>query len=181
MTASIESGRGASVFLTSRPTAGCRSSSEPLRLGGLHVGLTVSDLDRAVDWYCRVLGLKEVHRQTGDNDYTRTLVDVPGAALRVAQLVLPGQGPVWPSSHTVELIERPNDVGASHLAFVIDDIEAICARIISSGAALQNPPVIVKAGINRGSRTCYLHDPDGHTLELMEYGAGRTAALRGEA
>ncbi|MEU1300700.1 VOC family protein [Streptomyces shenzhenensis] len=161
-------------------------------LGMLHVGLTVSDLDRAVDWYCRVLGLREVHRQTGDNDYTRTLVGVPGAALRVAQLALPGQGPGWPSSHTVELIEyirepgghiasRPNDVGASHLAFVVDDIEAVCARVISSGAALRNPPVTVTAGINRGGRACYLHDPDGHTLELMEYGAGRAAALRGEA
>ncbi|MEU6087114.1 VOC family protein [Streptomyces sp. NPDC047085] len=158
-------------------------------LGVLHVGLTVSDLDRSSDWYCHAFGLKEVHRQTGDNDYTRTLVGIPGAALRVAQLAMPDQGAVWPSSHTIELIEYvrepggrvaplPNDVGASHLAFVVDDIEAICARITASGGVLRNPPTEVTAGVNRGSRACYLHDPDGHTLELMEYGAERAAALR---
>ncbi|MET7842222.1 VOC family protein [Streptomyces sp. NPDC005356] len=158
-------------------------------LGVLHVGLTVRDLDRSVDWYCQVLGLKEVHRQTGDNAYTRTLVGVTGAALRVAQLAMPGQGPVWPSSHTVELIEytrepggrvapQPNDVGASHLAFVVDDIDDACKSVVSSGGVLRNPPALVTAGVNRGSRACYLHDPDGHTLELMEYGPERTAALR---
>jgi catechol 2,3-dioxygenase-like lactoylglutathione lyase family enzyme len=158
-------------------------------LGVLHAGLTVSDLDRAVDWYVTVLGLQEVHRQVGDNDYTRTLVGVPDAVIRVAQLALPGRSSRWPSSHAVELIEytrglgsrvgpAPNDVGASHLAFVVDDVNAVCARAIASGARLRNQPVMVTAGVNRGSKACYLHDLDGHTLEFMEYGVERAAALR---
>lgn len=158
-------------------------------LGILHHGLTVSDLDRSVAWYCEVIGLKEVHRQTGDNDYTRTLVGVPGAKIRVAQLSFAGRAGSWPSSHVLELIEYekkrgahvrplPNDVGAGHIAFVVDDIDIICQRVKASGANLRNDPVTVSEGINRGSRACYLHDPDGHTLELMQYGAEREAQLR---
>lgn len=161
-------------------------------LGVLHHGLTVSDLDRSGAWYCDVLGLKEVHRQVGDNDYTRSLVGVPGASIRVAQLSFPGSDESWPSSHVIELIEyvkargghvrpQPNDAGAGHLAFVVDDIDAVCARVIASGAVLRSEPVTVSEGINRGSRACYLHDPDGHTLELMQYGPDREAQLRGEA
>jgi lactoylglutathione lyase len=144
-----------------------------------------------VQWYCDVLGLKEVHRQLGDNDYTRTLVGIPGASLRVAQLTFPGRDEKWPSSHVIELIEyvrgqgghvrpEPNDIGAVHVAFVVDDIDEICSRVTTSGAALRNDPVGVSEGINKGSRACYLHDPDGHTLELMQYGPARVAQLRGE-
>ncbi|MFF1933744.1 VOC family protein [Streptomyces sp. NPDC058228] len=159
--------------------------------GLLHAGLTVSDLDRSVEWYVNVIGLKAVHRQDGDNNYTRTLVGVPDAAIRVAQLAFPGSSSIWPSSHAIELIEytrargkhtapSPNDVGASHVAFVVDDIDAVCARARRSGARLRNEPVTVTAGCNRNSRACYLHDPDGHTLELMEYGPERIAELKGE-
>lgn len=158
-------------------------------IGVLHHGLTVSDLDRSVQWYCDVLGLQEVHRQVGDNDYTRALVGVPGASVRVSQLSLPRQADSWPSSHVVELIEyttargvlvhpQPNDTGATHLAFVVVDIDEVCARVTASGSKLRNPPVKVSAGVNKGSRACYLHDPDGHTLELMQYGPARTAQLR---
>jgi lactoylglutathione lyase len=157
--------------------------------GVLHHGLTVSDLDRSIDWYCNAIGLELVHQQIGDNDYTRTLVGVPNAALKVAQLALPGSASSWPSSHVVELIEytraagdcvtpEPNDVGAGHLAFVVDDIDEVCSQVVASGGRLRNEPVAVTEGINKGSRACYLHDPDGHTLEVMQYGPDREAQLR---
>lgn len=159
-------------------------------IGVLHHGLTVSDLERSVAWYCNVLGLNEVHRQVGDNDYTRGLVGVPGASIRVAQLSLAEQPGSWPSSHVVELVEyveaggehvspRPNDIGACHLAFVVDDIDEMCRRVLSSGGTLRNEPVAVTEGVNQGSKACYLHDPDGHTLEFMQYGEARAAQLRG--
>lgn len=159
-------------------------------IGVLHYGLTVSNLDRSVDWYCEVFGLVEVHRQKGDNEYTRALVGVPGASIKVAQLAMPGVDDQWPSSHLIELIEyvreggegirpEPNQAGASHLAFVVSDIEEICSRVVLRGGVLRNEPVTVAAGINKGSQACYLHDPDGHTLELMQYGPEREAQLRG--
>jgi lactoylglutathione lyase len=158
-------------------------------LGTLHFGLTVSDLDRSADWYCNVIGLREIHRQVGDNDYTRALVGIDNAALRVAQLAMPEENTLWPSSHCLELIEytrakggsvkpQPNDVGATHVAFVVSDIDEVFERVHASGVDLRNPPVMVTEGVNRGSRACYLHDPDGHTVELMQYGSEREAQLR---
>ena len=45
----------------------------------LHFSFTVSDIERSIDWYTRVLGLEFVHRQRQDNEYTRKLVGIPDA------------------------------------------------------------------------------------------------------
>lgn len=144
----------------------------------LHHGVTVADIDRAIDWYGAVLGTTVVHRQRQDNDYTRELLAVPGAVLEVAQLALPGRVDTR-STHDIELIQyvsgdQPADEalinrpGQSHLAFVVDDIDAVADRVIASGGRLRNPPVTVSAGVHSGSRVCYLHDPDGNTVELLQ-------------
>src|ERR1700690_395421 len=101
--------------------------------GVLHFSFTVSDLEQSVAWYTDVLGLELVHRQRQDNSYTATLVGMPGAVLEVAQFAVPNVDP-GESTHMLELVEyvRPrgvgrqdiptNDVGAAHLALIVDDI-----------------------------------------------------------
>ena len=80
----------------------------------LHFSFTVSDLDRSVDWYTRVLGLELVHRQRQENAYTQTLVGIPGAVLEIAQFAVPGVPPAR-STHMLELVEyitpRGRDLG----------------------------------------------------------------------
>ncbi len=46
-------------------------------LGLWHVSFTVSNLDRSVAWYTKVLGLEYVRGQVQDNEYTRQLVGFP--------------------------------------------------------------------------------------------------------
>ncbi|MFI5693828.1 VOC family protein [Kribbella sp. NPDC051586] len=146
--------------------------------GILHHGITVSDISRAVAWYTEALGLELVHRQRQDNTYTQTLVGVPGAVLEVAQLRIAGT-PTRPSSHDIELIQyvaqqakgQPvavNQVGAAHLAFLVDDIENLAARARAAGARFRNEPVAITEGANVGGAACYLHDPDGNTLEFLQ-------------
>jgi catechol 2,3-dioxygenase-like lactoylglutathione lyase family enzyme len=62
--------------------------------GVLHFSFTVSDLERSVEWYTRVLGLALVHRQRQDNAYTRTLVGMPDAVLVRHLDARPGAGRV---------------------------------------------------------------------------------------
>jgi len=146
----------------------------------LHFSFTVSDLDRSVEWYTNVLGLELVHRQDQDNDYTRQLVGVPGAVLRVAQLKVPGADPKY-STHMLELVEYTkgadetevdlpiNRTGMAHLAFIVNDLEERYERMVAAGVTFKNPPVRVTAGANTGALACYLLDPDGCTLELMQF------------
>jgi catechol 2,3-dioxygenase-like lactoylglutathione lyase family enzyme/enamine deaminase RidA (YjgF/YER057c/UK114 family) len=142
-----------------------------------HISFVVSDIERSVDWYCRYLGLEVETRQRQDNEYTRTLVGIPGAVLEIALLRVPGEGST--RGPMLELIEyvKPgggdvdaaiNDVGATHLAFEVGDLRALYAELESEGLAFQTSPIAIEEGVNRGGYTCYLADPDGNRLEIHE-------------
>jgi catechol 2,3-dioxygenase-like lactoylglutathione lyase family enzyme len=143
-----------------------------------HVGFVVKDLDASIRFYTEGLGLRLRLRQTQDNDYTRGLVGYPDAQLKVAQFLLPDGDPPE-SGHVLELIQydRPvgeeadlerNTLGAGHLAFLVDDIEAMTERLTALGAKPLSPPNDITEGINKGGKALYLYDPDGATLELLQ-------------
>jgi len=151
----------------------------------LHFSFTVSDLDRSVAWYTDVLGLELVHRQIGDNDYTRTLIGMPNAVIDAAQFKLSGVSP-GASTHMLELVEylappgevlplATNNVGVGHLAFIVDDLAREYTRLCAAGVQFRNPPVPITAGANFGGAACYFADPDGITLELLELSPQRKA------
>jgi len=138
----------------------------------------VRDIERSITFYRDALGLTLRHRQIQDNAYTARLVGVPGARLSVAQFTLPA-GTSGRSGHVLELIEyeRPrgdavepaiNRIGSAHLAFEVDDIDALRARLEAAGATFFSETQEITAGINRGGRAVYLRDPDDITLELVE-------------
>jgi len=155
----------------------------------LHFSFTVSDIERSVDWYTRVLGLELVHRQHQENAYTELLVGIPGAALEVAQFRLPTISPRY-SSHMLELIQYStgadpatpdlptNRVGVAHLALLVDDIHERYERMVAQGVAFRNAPVEITEGANIGGFACYLHDPDGITLELLQFSPDRWDEVR---
>jgi len=154
----------------------------------LHFSFTVSDIERSIDWYTEVLGLELVHRQRQENEYTQVLVGIPGAVLEVAQFAVPGVPPAR-STHMLELVEyvtprgepsaplAVNSVGCPHLALMVDDIHEGYARMRERGVEFVNPPVEITAGANAGGFTCYFHDPDGITLEILQPSPERLAAL----
>ena len=153
----------------------------------LHFSFTVSDIDQSVHWYTDVLGMELVHRQRQENAYTPVLVGIPGAVLEVAQFALPGIRSRY-STHLLELVqyvtpdggsrELPtNQVGVAHLALLVDDLAERYERLSALGVHFQNPPVAITEGANAGGSACYLHDPDGITIELMQFSPDRARAL----
>jgi lactoylglutathione lyase len=143
-----------------------------------HVGFVVRDLDASIRFYTEGLGLILRLRQTQDNEYTRCLVGYADAKLKVAQFLLP-DGDAPESGHILELIQydvpeggpadlERNTIGAGHLAFLVDDIDAMTARLTALGAKPLSPPNVITEGINKGGKALYLHDPDGATLELLQ-------------
>jgi lactoylglutathione lyase len=156
-----------------------------------HASFHVSDLDRSVDFYTRLLGMDLVHRQDQDNDYTRSLVGYPDAVLRVAQLAVPGR-PAGVSTHDLELVEyvvprgtrqdpARHHPGAAHLAFAVTDIAAEYERLCAEGVRFVSPPNAITAGVNAGGAACYFTDPDECTLELVQPPPHRMHLLHGPA
>jgi len=75
-----------------------------------------------------------------------------------------------------QLAERiPNDMGTAnpgnvHLCFRVHDIETMRRRAIDAGATPTSlGPIETTVGPNQGTKTCYLRDPDGITLELLQH------------
>lgn len=149
-----------------------------------HFSFTVSSLDESVAFYRDALGMELVHEQWQDNDYTRTLVGMPDARLRVAQLRVPGPR-AGRSTHDLELVEflspsgsrgdtRLSNPGAAHMAFSVDAISLTFQRLSKAGVTFVSEPVPITEGVNRGGYSCYFLDPDSITLELVQAPAEAT-------
>lgn len=159
-------------------------------LDTLHFSFTVNSIEDSIEWYTNVLGLELVHRQRQENAYTEELVGIPGAVLEVAFFRIPGVSPGL-STHMLELIEyetprgesrrgpATNEVGAGHVAFIVDDLAERYERMVAAGVEFRNPPVAITEGANRGGSAAYLHDPDGITFELLQPPPERLAELTG--
>jgi catechol 2,3-dioxygenase-like lactoylglutathione lyase family enzyme len=149
-------------------------------LRGVHrAGVTVSNLDRALAFYCDVLGL-EVFVQAERRD--RTIGEITGyhgGAVKLAFCGVPGD------AARVELLEylEPRGDGtdgetfrpaSGHVCFRVDEIEALFQRIVDAGyQPRSDAPVTISEGPNTGARAFYVRDPDGYTVELFQPPPGR--------
>jgi glyoxylase I family protein len=142
-----------------------------------HVGFTVADLDRSVDFYRTYFELTELGRWRMSGEKLARMADVPGADLTFAMLAS-ADGKV-----VIELTEYhapvgrgfdwgSNDVGAPHLCFAVDDLASVVQRLQDGGVAITTPIDEVVDG----TPTTILKDPDGIKIELLQPGAGLTAA-----
>jgi len=139
-----------------------------------HVGITVKDLDASIRFYHDVLGLEFSNEPSPwfDGPELGPAVGVPGAALRQVSLSV--------GDTTLELLEyksppsetaKPLDsncIGASHVAFRVEDIQATKAELESKGIEFFSDVNAVDEGVLAGWRWVYFADPDGYPLELVE-------------
>ena len=97
---------------------------------------------------------------------------VPGGALRQVSLLLGDtefellQYKSPPSETTEPLLS--NNIGASHVAFRVDDIRATKAALEAKGIEFFSDVNVVDEGVLAGWRWVYFEDPDGYPLELVE-------------
>ena len=139
-----------------------------------HVGITVQDLDASIRFYHDVLGLEFSNEPSPwfEGEELGRGVGVPGAALRQVSLLV--------GDTTLELLEYKsppsetsapldsNSIGASHVAFVVDDIHARKAELEEKGISFYSDVNTVDEGVLAGWRWVYFEDPDGYPLELVE-------------
>ena len=133
-------------------------------------GITVSNLENSLAFWRDVLGFELSHRPHHTGDLASEVTGVPGAEIRIA--VLKGYG------HKIELLEylapadrqrlKPCDVGSVHVAFTVENLDAILGAILASGWKAAGRPQTLTAGPNAGKRVVYVRDPDGTTIEFMQ-------------
>lgn len=139
-----------------------------------HTGITVSNLERSLDFWQNVLGLELSHRVHQTGELAAEITGVPGAEISLAVLKVPG-------GHKIELLQylapadrkqnvdfRPCDVGSVHVALTVDDLNAVLEKIAASGWKSGRKPQTLTTGPNAGKRVIYVRDPDGTTIEFMQ-------------
>ena len=137
-----------------------------------HVGFTVRDIERSIEFYRDVLGMSLYRRQTGTAEYLSTITGFPGVRLEIALLKTPdGSGMLellQYVSHPAPPTEREtNRPGNAHLCFKVPDIHEACADLKRRGVRLVSDPAEITAGVHKGGYGVYLRDPDGFTIELF--------------
>ena len=120
----------------------------------LHTMLRVRDLEVALDFFCRKLGLQEVRRKDSEGGRF-TLVFLSTGA--------PGDDAMVELTHNWDQ-DEPYPTGRyfGHLAYQVDDIYALCAHLQSEGVTILRPP--------RDGRMAFIKSPDGHSIELLQRG-----------
>lgn len=142
-----------------------------------HTGLTVRSLERSVAFYRDVLGFEEAFAWNPRAPYIAELVGYPTVDLHSAILRIPG------SAVFLELLEyRRVDAeavdsgnanpGTAHIAFAVDDLDALYADLTARGVASVSAPVTPTIGPNKGGRAVYMIDPDGFRVELIQSTVG---------
>ena len=138
-----------------------------------HTGLQVADLARSVAFYRDVLGFEEVFSWNPQAPYIGELIGYPDVDLHAAILRPPD------SAVFLELLEYRNvertpvdtrtaNPGTAHIAFFVDDLDALYADLTARGVASVSAPVSPTIGPNKGGRAVYMIDPDGIRVELIQ-------------
>lgn len=118
-----------------------------------YVVLVVADLDRALAFYCDLLGLALGHRS---GPYAQLATGATRVSLyeRSAMASTLGHDLDPPS------LQAPG----FELGFKVDDCDAVYDELVSGGATPAVPPT----DRDWGQRTAYVRDPDGHLVELAQ-------------
>lgn len=138
-----------------------------------HVNVVVSDVDRSVAFYGRLLGVSVVMDRVLEGAWFESVTGRPGARARCVILDVPGGGCRiellafdGPADGPLASNTLPATIGLRHFAVRVDDIEACLATLDDPPLILTVPREIVPVG----KRMAYVRDPDGAIVELAEYG-----------
>jgi catechol 2,3-dioxygenase-like lactoylglutathione lyase family enzyme len=143
--------------------------------GPRHAGITVSDLDRSLEFYCGLLGLELLWRRLYEEREITRIVGVPEAiGIEVAMLRVPG------SEVDVELLQYhgcdspsgsspPSHHGTGHFCVFVTGIDALYEELRTKGIEFRSDgPVEMSAGVNAGGKSLYALDPDGYIFEFHQ-------------
>ena len=119
----------------------------------IHTCYRVLDLDRSKDFYEK-LGFEELRRMPIRDEATNLFMGLPGDGARLEL--------TYNHDRT-----EPYDVGTGygHIAITTDDLDGTLDRLAAVGIEPEKPPYRVREG---GSRICFVRDPDGYRIELIE-------------
>ncbi|PZU97750.1 MAG: glyoxalase [Pseudanabaena sp.] len=145
------------------------------------VGITVSDMDKAIQFYSEVLSFQKISDvEVLGSEYER-LQGLFGVRMRVVRMrlgkeILELTEYITPKGRPIPIDSRSNDRWFQHIAIVVSDMDKAYAilrkfKVQHASTAPQRIPDTNKAAA--GIRAFYFKDPDGHNLEIIYFPKGK--------
>ena len=129
----------------------------------LHTMVRITNVEQSLDFYCNKLGLHEIRRvESEQGRFTLIFLAAPedveaAAATRAPMVELTYN---WdPEAYT-------GGRNFGHLAYQVDDIHAVCDRLMKAGVTINRPP--------RDGKMAFIRSPDNVSVELLQKGDGLT-------
>lgn len=130
----------------------------------LHTMVRVEDINASLHFYCDLMGMEEIRRHESEGGRF-TLVFL--AAPEDKEAALANKAPMveltynWPQEGAAsETYTGGRNFG--HLAYVVDDIYALCQKLQDGGVTINRPP--------RDGHMAFVRSPDGISIELLQKG-----------
>jgi len=119
----------------------------------IHTCYRVLDPDASVAFYEK-LGFEVLHRMPIRDEATNIFMGLPGDGARLEL------------THNHDVDEPyEHGTGYGHIAITIADLDGALERLAADGIEPEKPPYTVREG---GSRLCFVRDPDGYRIEIIE-------------
>lgn len=165
--------------------AGAAARAEAVLVRGIDaVGMTVSDMDRSVDFFTRILTFEKVSDVEVAGEGFERLQGVFGLRMRVVRLRL-GEEQLElthylaPEGRPLPADSRSNDRWFQHVAIIVSDMDAAYGRLRQNNVrhASTGPQRLPDWNKDAGGiEAFYFKDPDGHALEILKFPAGKGLA-----
>jgi lactoylglutathione lyase len=120
----------------------------------LHTCYRITDIERSVEFY-RALGFEEVSRLPIRDEAVNVFLNQPGD----------GESPRLELTYNFGVDHYELGSAYGHIAITAEDLDATLAQLAAQGIEPERPPYTVRDG---GSRICFVRDPDGYRVELIE-------------
>ena len=118
----------------------------------IHTCYRMGEIDRSVAFY-EALGFEERRRMPIRDEAINVFMALPGDSERLELTY----------NHGVDSYEL--GTGYNHIAITSEDLDGTLERLASQGIEPERPPYTVREG---GSRLCFVRDPDGYRIEIIE-------------
>ena len=120
----------------------------------IHTCYRITDIDRSVAFY-EALGFEEVGRFPIRDEAINVFMNLPGD----------GDSPRLELTYNHGVDSYDLGTAYGHIAVSADDLDATLEQLAGQGIEPEKPPYSVREG---GSRLCFVRDPDGYRVELIE-------------
>jgi lactoylglutathione lyase len=125
----------------------------------LHTCYRITDIDKSIAFYEK-LGFTEARRLPIGDEAVNVFMGLPGEREPVLELTY---------NHGVG--DYDHGTGYGHIALRVDDLDRILADLTAAGIEPEKPPYR-PGGRTTGSLICFVRDPDGYRIELIEKAGG---------